>query len=127
MATARTLPGELPVGMLACLLCLWGCSVQSSVTSVNVLASRTLLQPGESSMLVASVLGAGDFLPDVTWKLEPGAPGLLSASTGSSVLYTAPAMVAQSEAVSVVAASEEDVDVFGTAALTLEAGTDGGL
>jgi hypothetical protein len=125
MAWARRFAAPAPLGMLLCLgLC--GCSAPSSVTSVSVLASPTLLGPGQSSTLVASVLGAGDFIPDVTFTLEAGAPGLLSASTGSSVLYTAPTTVTAPQAVSVTASSVVDVDVFGMAVLTLEP-ADGGF
>jgi hypothetical protein len=111
-------------GLCLC-LGLLSCTGPTSVTSVGVTAGQSVLQPGQSSTLLASVLGSGDFIPDVTWSLAAG-PGSLSAATSSSVLYTAPLVVAQAETASVMATSLANPDVFGSATLSLVPAADAG-
>jgi hypothetical protein len=100
--------------LLASVLCL-GCP-GSSVTSVNVTADRTSLSPAETAILVATVIGSGDFDGTVTWSIDGGGTGLVP--SGLSASYTAPSVGADSTVV-IRATSTEDSLVSGTATLTI--------
>ena len=85
---------------------------------MSVTASKTVLLPGESSTLVATVVGSGEFTPDVAWSLDGGGAGLVA--QGLSATYTAPTTGAPGSVV-VRATATDDASVSGTAMLTVEA------
>jgi hypothetical protein len=89
------------------------------VTSVEVTAPASELYAQETVTLEATVSGGGAFNPALTWSLQ-GA-GSLSATTGASVVYTAPASVAADTEVTVTAASVSDPTVTAPYTLTLKA------
>jgi alpha-tubulin suppressor-like RCC1 family protein len=66
----------------------------SSITSVSIAASNAALRESAISSLVATVTGTGVFDNNVIWAIEAGGIGTLSSTTGNTVFYTAPALVA---------------------------------
>ena len=91
-------------------------SVQFTLTpptvSVLVSPSSVTLNAGQNQQFTAQVLGVSQ--TGVTWSLSPQ-----TGSIDSSGLYTAPATVTSSQAVSVIATSTFDSTVTGKATVTL--------
>lgn len=67
-----------------------GAPVTPSINSITLSAAQVALRENTSSLLTASLGGTGAFDPAITWKLEAGAVGTLSGTTGNTVSYTAP-------------------------------------
>jgi Beta-propeller repeat len=97
------------MGMLA------GCN-GSGITSVTVNTDRSTLQPGQSANLTATLLGTGDFSPNVTWTIDGGQPGLTV--SGNTAMYTAP-LVGAPTTVVIHAASVQDPSKTGSVSLTV--------
>lgn len=114
MPKHRRLFTEGVLGPFASLVLL-GC-LGSSVSSVSVAASQTVLLPGESSTLTATLLGSGDFTADVLWSIDGGGAGLVA--NGLSATYTAPTSGAPSSVI-VRATSTETPSVSGTVLLSI--------
>ncbi len=62
----------------------------STVTGVAINTNLVNVRENGSTLLSGSVTGTGNFGNALTWTIESGGAGILSSSTGSSVLYTAP-------------------------------------
>jgi Beta-propeller repeat len=67
----------------------------------------------------ATVTAVGTGVPGYVWTIVPSGVGTLSATAGSSVVYTAPSTVPSMQMVSVVATSSMSAAVFGSAAISL--------
>ncbi|EPX62952.1 hypothetical protein D187_006362 [Cystobacter fuscus DSM 2262] len=76
------------------------------ITAVQVTAAETELSEKESVALDALVTGTGPFSPEVSWSMQ--GEGSLSATTGSQVIYTAPATIMVDTQVTVTATSMSD-------------------
>jgi len=106
---------------LSLLASLWlvGCHGSPSVTSVTVTADRTALLPAQVATLTASVLGTGDFTPDVQWTIDGDSSGTgLVTVSGQSATYTAPS-VATTTSVVIRATSVQSGSVSSTMTLTI--------
>lgn len=79
----------------------------STVTAVTVTADKVALRESSSSLLQGAITGTGAFDPSLSWAIEPGGIGTLSANTGSSVVYTAPS-VSAGKVVRITASSVQD-------------------
>jgi alpha-tubulin suppressor-like RCC1 family protein len=79
----------------------------SSVTGVTVTATKVAMREASSSTLQGAITGTGAFDPSVSWAIESGGVGTLSATTGSSVVYTAPS-VSAGKVVRITASSVQD-------------------
>ncbi len=106
--------GRSPAALVS-LLVAFGCN-SSAITSVGVTATQTALQPGQSSVLTATVLGSGQFNATVTWSVDGGGPGLVPQGQGAT--YTAPSMAVATPVV-IRATSTEDATKSGTVTLTV--------
>ena len=79
----------------------------SAVTGVTVTATKVAMRESSSSTLQGAITGTGAFDASLTWAIEPGGIGTLSATTGSSVVYTAPS-VSAGKVVRITASSVQD-------------------
>ncbi len=79
----------------------------SSVADVTVTATTVALRESSSSTLQGAITGTGAFDPSLSWVIESGGIGTLSATTGSSVVYTAPS-VSAGKVVRITASSVQD-------------------
>jgi alpha-tubulin suppressor-like RCC1 family protein len=79
----------------------------SSITGVNITASKVNVRASESTTLTAQVTGSGAFDNSVTWAIKAGGVGSLSSSTASSVTYFAPSS-SLAKVVQITASSVQD-------------------
>jgi Bacterial Ig-like domain len=91
----------------------------SSISAVSVSAAKSALAAAEVTALTANVTGTGSFSNGVTWSISSG-EGTLSATTGSSINFTAPNKATASTTV-VRATSTQDSSKFGEVTLTTAA------
>jgi len=87
--------------------------------SVSIDPSSATLNQGQSKPFTATVQNGNS--ADVTWKISPATgAGSLSASTGETVTYSAPASVTQeNDSIVITATSQQDTSASGTATVTL--------
>ena len=79
----------------------------STVTGVTVTATKVAMREASSSTLQGAITGTGAFDASLSWAIESGGIGTLSAATGASVVYTAPA-VSAGRVVRISASSVQD-------------------
>ena len=79
----------------------------STVTGVTVTANKVALREASSSTLQGAITGTGAFDSSLSWAIESGGIGTLSATSGSSVVYTAP-NVSAGKVVRITASSVQD-------------------
>ena len=79
----------------------------STVTGVTVTANKVVLREASSSTLQGAITGTGAFDSSLSWAIESGGIGTLSATSGSSVVYTAP-NVSAGKVVRITASSLQD-------------------
>ncbi len=96
-------------------------AAETTITGVTVASADALVAAGSATTLTATVSGTGEFSSAVAWTLVRGI-GALSATSGSTVSYTAPASATSDSLVEVSATSEQDSRFVGT----LELGVAGG-
>jgi streptogramin lyase len=89
------------------------------ITGIDATANPATVASGATSSLSATVSGTGAFSPAVNWSIVSGG-GSLSASTGSSVTYTAPS-VTSSTTVQIKATSAGDSSVSKTIQVVVSA------
>jgi hypothetical protein len=92
-----------------------GTAPPSSITSVAASCTPATVNAGQTSQCTATVQGTGSFNSAVTWSVQGSGKG----SINSSGLYSAPATVAASTQVTIVATSIQDSTKSGTAAVTV--------
>jgi hypothetical protein len=97
-------------------LVLSGCGVE--VTEVQVTHDASQLLPSETTTLKALVFGDGPFNSSIQWTLE--GEGSLSATTGSSVVYTAPDVVSAETEVTITATSVQTPSRFASTTLVIK-------
>ena len=78
-----------------------------TITGVTVTATKVAMREASSSTLQGAITGTGAFDSSLTWAIESGGIGTLSATTGSSVVYTAPS-VSAGKVVRITASSVQD-------------------
>jgi Bacterial Ig-like domain len=93
----------------------------TSITSITATANPTTIASGATSSLSATVSGTGAFNAGVNWSIESGG-GTLSATTGSSVTFTAPT-VTVSTTVKIKATATGDAKVSQELSLSVTVGT----
>ncbi len=87
------------------------------ITSVTLTAVNSNLSPAATTAVNAVVVGTGAFSSDLTWSITSGG-GVLSATTGTSVTFTAPNATA---ATVIRATSVQDTSKFGEATVNTTA------
>ncbi len=90
------------------------------ITSVTVSANpNIILEPFDTTVLSAVVVGTGAFETSIIWSIVSGA-GTISAASGSSITFTAPSLVANSITI-IRASSVEDPSKSDTISLSIKA------
>ncbi len=103
-------------------------SSNNSVTAVTISAASTTVLPATETMMTATVTGNGTFSNAVTWSIESGTAGSLSATTGSDVDFRTPGSTSINEGTVVIkATSNADSSKFGTITMTVQAASITGL
>jgi alpha-tubulin suppressor-like RCC1 family protein len=93
----------------------------SSISSVTVASNLNPVNAAATATLTATVTGANGFGSGVLWNIVSGG-GTLSAATGSSLVFTAPSLVAASTTI-VRATSVQDPSKSGTVTLNINSST----
>jgi hypothetical protein len=98
----------------------FGTAPISITTSAGVTVTANPASPSlyATQTVTLSAVATGS-VPGFVWSIIPGGVGSLSASTGSTVVYTAPSSIPSKASVAVQAASSADATVFGSVAVAL--------
>ncbi len=80
----------------------------SSVTDVNITATKVVLREAETTNLTATLTGTGAFNSAVTWSIAGGGVGTLSSMTKNTVVYNTALSVNFGRVVQILAVSKQD-------------------